>query len=184
MKNIIGLFIFSLFFPSGLSAQINLKINVQDYGAKGDGISNNYYSLKKVYDAINRNGGGEIFFPKGVYYINEYHSPENNLPDLILENCNYLKISGDEASISVKGDFKRTITRVGKKHVFSDIYAITPFNIVNCDNVVVQDLEIRGNVQQTTRDENVVEAGGRLIYILGSRNVTLKNITNTCMVLG
>ncbi|MEO6819308.1 MAG: glycosyl hydrolase family 28-related protein [Ginsengibacter sp.] len=175
MKKIIFFILF--LFSGNLSAQKTLKINVLDYGAKGDGVYNNYSSLQKVYDAINQNGGGEIFFPKGVYYLDSYHTADNNLPDLIIENCNYLKIYGDRAVISVKGNFKRNVTSSNAKNkMFSTDYAITPMIIKACKNVSIENLEIRGNVQQTTRDSSVVESGGRLIVIGNSDNVSLKNL--------
>lgn len=164
---------------SKAKVQKDLVINVRDYGAKGDGISNDYQAILKVYTAINANGRGEIYFPKGVYYINEFNSPGKPVPDMILQNLSYLKISGDIGTvISVKGDFNRIVTFLTPRKQFkkSDYYAICPIYIKNSSNVTINNLEIRGNVQSTTRDSNVVETGGRLLSLESSKNVTLSDL--------
>lgn len=153
-----------------------LKVNVKDYGAKGDGISNDYTAIMKAVDIINKNGGGEIYFPSGEYFINEYHNGINEIKNIIFKDCNRLVIKGDNAKISVKGNFNRTVTKRGKKHLFSNITAIIPLGIINCKNVLVEGLEINGNVDQMTKDKKVVESGGHLVLILDSENVTLSNL--------
>jgi len=150
--------------------------NVKDYGAKGDGFSNDYSAIKKVIDQINKLKTGVIYFPKGTYYIGEYHHDNNNISDLELINCDDVKIYGDAAIISLKGDFNRTITRTSSKHVFSNISSIIPIKISNCKNVSIESLEIDGNIDQTTRDKGVVEGLGYLVYISESANVTLRNL--------
>ncbi len=41
--------------------------NVHDYGAKGDGIANNYQALKKAIEACHLAGGGRVVVPRGTY---------------------------------------------------------------------------------------------------------------------
>ncbi|MFA6275993.1 MAG: glycosyl hydrolase family 28-related protein [Pedobacter sp.] len=151
------------------------QINVREYGAKGDGISNDYLALKKVVDKINKNKKGEVYFPPGNYFIDEYHN-NDNISDLAFKDCNGLKIYGANAVISLKGNFNRSITKKSAKHSFSSMSAIIPFMINNCKNVTIENLEINGNVDKMTRDKGVVETGGYLIYISESENVTLKNL--------
>ncbi|MES2417265.1 MAG: glycosyl hydrolase family 28-related protein [Bacteroidota bacterium] len=151
-------------------------INVKDYGAKGDGVTNDYPALKKVVDKINNNGGGTLYFPPGKYYIGEFHDGTNTITDLEFKNCNNLKIYGLNAVISLKGNFNRPVTRRTTKHVFSNVGAIIPIKIIQCTNVVVENLEINGNLDQMTRDKDVMETGGHLVSISESKGVTLKNL--------
>ncbi|GIW57698.1 MAG: hypothetical protein KatS3mg083_643 [Candidatus Dojkabacteria bacterium] len=43
--------------------------NVKNYGAKGDGITNDVLAIQAAVAAINTNGGGTLYFPKGTYKI-------------------------------------------------------------------------------------------------------------------
>lgn len=45
-----------------------LFVNVKDFGAKGDSITDDSTSIQSALDSA-RSGGGIIFFPKGVYLI-------------------------------------------------------------------------------------------------------------------
>jgi hypothetical protein len=50
-------------------------INVQDYGAKGDGVHNDGPSIYKAAKASHR---GTIFFPVGTYaVVQKFHMPQN-----------------------------------------------------------------------------------------------------------
>ena len=189
--------------------QNGLKINVKKYGAKGDGATDDYLAIKKAVDAINAAGGGELFFPKGTYYIDQYVIPANsylkthdgkeakdekgnsipvnidlsgkvytvNEPSLMLKNCNGLKIYGVAGSIiSMKGDFDRPATSKGR-WLRSDHIALSALNLIECQNVVIQNLEINGNVQKTSRAEGIVEASAAsLVQFLGCKNVTINNL--------
>lgn len=175
-------FLTSFFFFFGFTAIINgqtLIFNVKDYGAKGDNKTNDYAAIMKAYDAVNAKGKGEIYFPKGTYYIDEFNSDEKRVPDMVLQNLSYLAIRGDAGSIiSVKGDFHRPVTKITptKKYKKSDTYAICPIYIKNSTNVTIENIEIRGNVQSTTRDSDVTESGGRLLSFESSTKVKLNNL--------
>jgi polygalacturonase len=46
-------------------------INVKNFGAKGDGITNDYAAIQKAIAELHRIKTGIIFFPKGVYKVDE-----------------------------------------------------------------------------------------------------------------
>lgn len=152
------------------------QYNVKDYGAKGDGSSNDYSAIKKVVELININKKGKIYFPPGEYYIGEYHNGQNDIQDFEFKNCDGLKIYGKDAKIILNGKYNRTLSRQGAKHVFSNIAAVLPIKILNCKNVSIENLEINGSVNETTRDKGVVEGNGYLIMISQSDNVYLHNL--------
>jgi len=43
--------------------------NVKDYGATGDGVTNDTAAIQAAIDAVNAAGGGEVFFPAGTYSV-------------------------------------------------------------------------------------------------------------------
>ena len=45
----------------------NNSVNVMQYGAYGDGETDDTIRLQKVFDMIYKNGGGSVYFPSGTY---------------------------------------------------------------------------------------------------------------------
>jgi hypothetical protein len=46
------------------------SISVKDFGAKGDGITNDSVACQNAWNAIAAQGGGTLYFPTGTYLIN------------------------------------------------------------------------------------------------------------------
>jgi len=42
-------------------------MNIGEFGAKGDGITNNTIVIQKTNDQLAASGGGTIYFPTGTY---------------------------------------------------------------------------------------------------------------------
>lgn len=45
-------------------------VNVKEFGAKGDGLTNDHAAIQEAFDSINSIIGGIIFFPDGNYLVN------------------------------------------------------------------------------------------------------------------
>ena len=177
IKPVIFLFILIFIaFPGEKALAQKVYANVKDFGAVGDGKTDDYSALLKVVDFINSKGTGEVYFPDGTYYIAEYHDGKNDLQDLQFKNCDSLYIHGSNAVISVNGNFNRSVTKDDGKHKRSNITAIVPLKINHCKNVTIENLEFNGNVDKMTRDAGVVEAASHLLIILESQNVSLTNL--------
>lgn len=139
-------------------------------------MSNDYPALLAAAAYINKQGGGELFFPRGKYYIAEYHQPSSAVKDIVFSNCNNLSISGDGAVIKVNGKFFRKADKVNGKYAYSNTYALTPFSFSNCKKVIIKNLEVNGGVSEMKRDAAVVETGGHLFLFQDCQDVTLQNV--------
>ncbi|MEJ5961313.1 glycosyl hydrolase family 28-related protein [Pedobacter immunditicola] len=174
----IYLTLFLLFQTAALVLGQYKTVNVKSYGAKGDGKSNDYPALKKAVAQINAQKGGLLYFPPGTYYLDVYHQGKKSVDttDLEFKYCDGLRIYGEKATIAVKGDIHRKVTRKNANHTFSSITAITPIKLSYCKNVTIEGLTLDGNVDQMSKDKKVNESGGHLIFINRSENVKLKNL--------
>ena len=47
-----------------------LVFNVKEYGAIGDGVTDDRLAIQAANDAAEANGGGVVYYPKGVYLLN------------------------------------------------------------------------------------------------------------------
>jgi hypothetical protein len=46
-------------------------VNVKDYGALGDGVTDDYAAIQAAINAVDTGLGGTVFFPKGVYIVSQ-----------------------------------------------------------------------------------------------------------------
>ncbi|WP_214073666.1 right-handed parallel beta-helix repeat-containing protein [Mucilaginibacter sp. dw_454] len=152
------------------------SINVKSLGAKGDGKTDDYNAFIAVANYINLHKGGTVFIPAGTYYIAEYHTDKSNVKDILFKNCTNLTIKGDHAVISVNGNFFRNADHKGSKFWYSNTNAIIPLAFENCAHLTIQSLEINGNVNQTTRNNDVAEGEGHLISLLNCQDVKISDV--------
>lgn len=58
-------------------------VSVKWFGAKGDGINDDFQSIQNAINAVFAMGGGTVFFPKGTYivspYLNKWITLKNNV---------------------------------------------------------------------------------------------------------
>jgi parallel beta-helix repeat protein len=47
----------------------NMFVNVKNFGAKGDGVTDDYLAINQAVKFAADNGGGVVFYPKGTYLI-------------------------------------------------------------------------------------------------------------------
>ncbi len=181
-----GCFLIFLFFSKVALAQP--FFNVKKMGLKGDGKTNDYRALKKIIDSINTLKRGSIYFPKGIYRINEYVRENekgeslNGIKHFVFTNINGLKIFGEKGTvISVKGNFHKKIDFVGYKNYAYSYDNQVSFIFNGCNNIEISNIECNGNNQLMTRHKDVVEnaSHGLLFgasYADTNSNVKISNV--------
>ncbi|MGG3495333.1 right-handed parallel beta-helix repeat-containing protein [Peribacillus simplex] len=137
-------------------------INVKNFGAKGDGITDDTVTIQNAVNTSSREGG-TIHFPSGTYMVNALTSIilKSNLRLLLDKNATIKAINNGSTAYSI-------------------------FRIENISNVCIEDGTIIGD--KATHTGNTGE-WGRCFYILGSSNITLKNLTikdawGDCITIG
>lgn len=163
-------------------------VNVRDFNAKGDGKSNDYHAIQKAIAELHRLGSGTLFFPKGIYYVDEIHIENeksitiNNRPHFIFKGLNNISIIGEKGSvISLKGNFHKKIDWFlkGRNAYYSFSQQIS-FVFRNCRNITIENLEVNGNCDQMTRDTRVNE-NPSIAFLFGEtiydtiENVVMRN---------
>lgn len=116
-------------------------LSPEDFGAVGDGTTDDYAAFVAMAAAVSANGGGHITFGKGkTYYIGQYETAANGVTPLNFEGCTGLTIDLNGSKIDFKGDFDRdvsTTTGIGVQ-------------VTDCRFVRIFNGELDGNVEQTT----------------------------------
>lgn len=127
-------------------------VNVMNYGAKGDGISDDSQAIREAVNEVKFNSGGELYFPRGVYLL-----------DSLVEG-EFAALYIDFDDITVRGDGSNaTKIKLGNNlngHVIE---------IVGTKGVKVLDLRVDGN-----RLNNISEGHG--IRIAHSADLILRNL--------
>jgi parallel beta-helix repeat protein len=85
--------------------------NVQDFGAKGDGITDDTAAIQKAIDAASAAGGGQVYVPTGTYIVSGGEEPSDGC--LMLKSNVYMYGDGmGETSIKVADGSDTKITGI------------------------------------------------------------------------
>lgn len=134
--------------------------NIKEFGAKGDGVTNDYGALQLAAEAVCKSPGATLVFPKGTYLIDEYRitgGPNKNpVQNIRYVGCSATTIRGINAKIEVKGDFRRTADYKDGNDKASYETSVIPFEMVNSFDFQITGFELAGNIEKTTRDAGVL----------------------------
>ena len=160
----------------GVKSFAQPTLNLKNFGAVGDGVTDAYPALLALADSVNHLGGANIIIPPGKYFIAAYHTKDNKVKDIVFNHCDGITIHGKQATISVNGNFKRTRDRFNGKYYYGRTNSIIPLSFNHCKNIFIEGLELNGNVNQMTRDTGLAENGTHLIQLYQCQNVSMENL--------
>ncbi|WP_345249905.1 glycosyl hydrolase family 28-related protein [Pigmentiphaga soli] len=154
-------------------------ISVKDYGAKGDGVTDDYASIKEAVRKINEQKGGTLIFPKGTYYIGaikDLRDPSQDW-DITFSECRGLTIDLQGSSIVVRGNFRRSADVKAARGYVSFKNTVIPIKLVNCQDCHLRNGTLLGGVGELTRDSGVVEGPCHGVMINGGADIYISDLT-------
>src|SRR5678815_1546128 len=110
-----------------------IRVNVKDFGAKGDGLTDDWKAIQAAEDYVYAKGGGVVYVPAGVYMVSEpfYH----------------------RSFVTLRGEGDATVIRNnrGKKGTGDGQFCIhignfSPSNFSQCEHYKVNDIPAGSNV--------------------------------------
>ncbi|HWQ52177.1 MAG TPA: glycosyl hydrolase family 28-related protein [Bryobacteraceae bacterium] len=155
-------------------------VSVREFGAKGDGITDDYSAIKAAADYICTAPGGTLVYPPGVYKIDRYrviNGPRrNDVSNIRYNGCNGVQIIGTGAKIDVTGSFHRSADLTQGPYSVSYSVGVIPFEVLNSSNFKIVGFELDGNVDEMSRDPGVVEGGNAGILTTNCKNYSIENV--------
>lgn len=161
----------------GIVSNVANVFNVKQYGAVGNGTTDDYAAIKSAVAALSAAGTGTLYFPPGTYYIGrvkiESGPDANGVTDITFSGMSDFVVSGYGATIAVKGDFHRA---ADASATTSYTASVIPLRFTNCSRFRVEGLTLDGNVDQMTRDEGVGEGRCHGLTTSGCSDYTITDV--------
>lgn len=160
-------------------------INVKSFGAKGDGVFNDYSAIQKAIAELHQVQSAILFFPKGTYRVdevfrqNEMGKVLNGRSHFIFTGLKNFTIRGEKGTvISIKGDFHKKVEwEIKDRNAGYSYTQQISFLFNQCKNVTIENLEINGNCDKMTRDKMVTENPSMGLWFGDSINDENENVT-------
>lgn len=124
-------------------------VTPQDFGAKGDGVTDDTEAIQAAFNAVNTAGGGTVFFPKGVYKL---------IPTTTLKVYSNTTILGDRGESIIMADptFQPSTVMIG---IGSSSYSVT-------------NVHVRGIVFRGVENYGSASSGLRLVEVWRATNIS------------
>lgn len=125
-----------------IGAIIGGVYNVLDYGATGDGTTDDRASIQSAIDAAGAAGGGIVYLPPGTYSLTDSNSGAANWDN---RRCLYFNASCANVTLAGAG-IDATVLKLANTqdaHVIKIGSRVT--STVTVDNIEIRDLTINGN---------------------------------------
>ncbi|CEG28638.1 right-handed parallel beta-helix repeat-containing protein [Bacillus sp. B-jedd] len=125
-----------------------LQVNVKDYGASGNGKRDDTAAFQEAIDFVAKNGGGEVYVPKGTYSLH---------PIFLKSNVNLVGESRDSVILKLSKRAPDDFTRL--------------VNLESVSNVKIQNITFDGNAKKHPKGIEHMHD----IFAWDSKNILIDN---------
>jgi hypothetical protein len=156
-------------------------LNVKDFGAKGDGRSDDYDALQAAASALCHTPSATLLFPEGTYRIGRYRvaggPKQNEIQNIRYVGCQGNTITGVKVTIEVDGDFRRGADKTQDGSSLSYVDSVVPFEMVQSSGFRIVGFQLVGNVDKMSRDPNVALGGAAGVLTIKCRDYFIEDLT-------
>jgi len=156
-------------------------LNVKDFGAKGDGRSDDYDALQYAASALCHTPNATLLFPEGTYRIGRHRVAggpnENAVQNIRYVGCKGNTITGVKVTIEVDGEFRRRADKRQDGSFLSYDDSVVPFEMVRSSGFRIVGFQLVGNVDKMSRDPNVALGSAAGILTISCRDYFIEDLT-------
>ncbi len=162
---LITLMFFIFLGTQGIAQTTDYFVNVKDFGAKGDGITDDTAAIQAAVDSlyVNKLGGGTVYFPPGKYRVVGQPGSGDTFQGRVMKNGIYLRNENDTfnrpTDVTNGRNNRVTLRGAGKSSVIQgdsdDLIIIR----VSAGYATIKDLTINGGVNYGELNTGVVGIG-------------------------
>ncbi|HEV2402807.1 MAG TPA: glycosyl hydrolase family 28-related protein [Candidatus Saccharimonadales bacterium] len=137
----------------------DLVFNVKDYGAKGDGSTDDTASIQSAINVVQTAGGGVVYFPAGTYLVTPTSAPALSITgantllvgadrkaSVLKKNGNGIMLSMSGSSSDISGATHVKYCGIRELGLLGNNTTGLILQLYYCDNLTFQDVYINGNL--------------------------------------
>lgn len=174
LKRVFLLFI-SYIFVFSISAQTNNIFNVKDFGAKGDGKTDDAVAIQKAINACNKNGGGRVLLPSGNDFLSSPIDLKSNI-EFYVEAGARLLANPDE-KVYTKSAFRENKGEgtiwIGAENIQQ--LTIDGGGIIDGNGIAFMGAELDDSYE--LKPFHIVDPRPHLLTIIGGKTIRIRNLT-------
>jgi hypothetical protein len=98
-----------------VQTKLEQTVSVMDFGATGDGVTDDRAACQSAIDAVLAAGGGTVLFPEGTYLLNGVAGSDTELNGLLVP---YTAPNGTADRIVLQGQGRSTVLKAGSNGMY------------------------------------------------------------------
>jgi polygalacturonase len=170
-----ALFLLGCFFVLSVAAQTNNVFNVKNYGAVGDGKTDDANAIQKAIDACNQNGGGRVLLPAGNVFLSGPFNVKSHMEFYVEAGAKLLanpdeKVYTKSAFRENKGEGTLWISGENVQQL-----TIDGGGIIDGNGIAFMGAELDDSYE--LKPFHIVDPRPHLLTIIGGKAIRIRNLT-------